>query len=157
MKIIVVEDEAPIRRLCERALTQAGYACATAASGEEALKKLSADCDLVLTDLTMPGEVDGLEVLRQTKARTSADVILMTGFPELDSAVKAMRDGAYDYLIKPVSLDGLILTVDRCLEKRRLSAELSREKALRTELERAHLGLLQLEKVKETFGRFVTP
>lgn len=157
MKVLVVEDETPIRNLCERVLKRAGHETGVAACGAEALPRLAENWDVVLTDLTMPGAVDGLEVLRQAKERSSADVILMTAYPEMNTAVEAMRFGAYDYLIKPFSLDALSLTVGRCLDKRRLSTELAREKDLRAQLQRAHAELVQLESVKETFGQFATP
>ena len=68
-----------------------------------------------------------------------------------------MKDGASDYLIKPFSVDALRMAVTRCADKRRLSQELIREKALRAELERACTNLARLEKVRESFGQFVTP
>lgn len=157
MKILVVDDEAPIRGLCSQALEQAGYSVSTAATGEEAVQRLQEDWDIMLTDLTMPGRVDGNEVVRRARAAGRADVILMTGYPALDTAVQAIKNGAFDYLIKPFSLDTLLLAVKRCVQKRELSRELAREKALRDELDLAYSRLEQVEKVREAFGQFVTP
>lgn len=157
MNVLVTDDEAQIRRLCERALTSAGYRVTLAESGEDAVRRLTSDLEIVLTDLTMPGAVNGIEVIRQVRRSGSADVILMTAFPELDTAVAALREGAYDYLVKPFTVDVLLTAVRRCADKRALSAELERERRLRRELQLAHDRLTQMEKVKELFGRFATP
>ena len=157
IKILVVDDEAGVRELCDQVLSAAGYGVTTVVSGEEAVPRLGENWDIVLTDLTMPGVVDGNEVVRRTRELGSADVLLMTGFPALDTAIQAMKDGAFDYLIKPFSVDTLLLAVKRCVDRRRLSQELAREKALRAELNRAYTELARTEKVRETFGQFVTP
>jgi class 3 adenylate cyclase len=157
MRILIVDDEAPIRDICERAFRHAGHECATAESGEAAVPLLSEAWDIVLTDLTMPGTVNGTELLRRARASGTADVILMTAFPELNTAIESLQGGAYDYLIKPFTVDNLVLTVKRCADKRELSRELAREKSLRAELEKAHLELTLLNRVKETFGQFATP
>jgi class 3 adenylate cyclase len=157
MKILVVDDDAPIRGVCERALSHASHDVRVAESGEAAVPLLSEDWDVIITDLAMPGSVNGIELLRQVRAKTSADVILMTGFPELNTAIEAMRGGAYDYLVKPFTPSILLMTVARCSDKRRLSRELAEEKLLRAEIQRSHQVLLQMEKVKETFGQFATP
>lgn len=157
VKILVVDDEETVRRLCARAFEDAGYQCATAASGEAALPLLDGPWDLVLTDMSMPGTVNGTELLRRARAAGSADVIIMTGRPELDTAIQSVQGGAYDYLVKPFQLEHLLATVGRCVERRRLSRDLAREKELRAELERAHDELTRLNKVKDTFGQFATP
>lgn len=157
MKVLVVDDEAGIRDFCSRVLGADGYAVSTAESGEEALARLGEGWDIVLTDLSMTGVVDGNELVRRTRASGSTDVLLMTGSPTLDSAIQAMKDGAFDYLIKPFSVDGLKIAVKRCVERRQLSQELTREKALRAELERAYTSLSEMERARETFGQFVTP
>ena len=157
MRILIVDDEAPIRDICERAFRQAGYECASAESGEAAVPRLSEGWDIVLTDLTMPGSVNGTELLRRARASGNADVILMTAFPELTTAIESLQGGAYDYVIKPFTVDDLLLTVSRCADKRRLSRELALERALRAELQKAHSELTQLNRVKETFGQFASP
>lgn len=157
MKILVVDDEAGVRDVCSQILGRSGYKVTTVSSGEEAIPLLAGDWDIILTDLTMPGAVDGNEVVRRTRKLGSADVLLMTAYPGLDTAIQAMKDGAFDYLIKPFSVDTLLMAVQRCVDKRQLSQELAREKALRAELDRAYTELARMEKVRETFGQFVTP
>lgn len=157
MRILIVDDEAPIRDICERAFRQAGYDCSAAESGEAAVPRLSEGWDIILTDLTMPGAVNGTELLRRARAAGTADVILMTAYPELHTAIESIQGGAYDYLIKPFTVGNLMSTVKRCADKRRLSRELALEKSLRAELQTAHAELTQLNRVKDAFGQFATP
>lgn len=157
MKILVVDDEASIRDICSQALSGAGYEVRTAASGEEALPLLAQGWDIVLTDFSMPGRVDGSELMWRARSAGDADVILITGYPTLDTAVEALRGGAFDYLIKPFSVDTLLMAVKRCANKRELSEELAREKILREELDQAYTKLERIELARETFGQFVTP
>lgn len=157
MKVLVVDDEASIRDICNQALSDAGYEVRTAASGEEALPLLAQGWDIVLTDFAMPGKVDGSELMWRARSAGDADVILITGYPTLDTAVEALRGGAFDYLIKPFSVDTLLMAVKRCASKRELSEELAREKILREELDQAYTRLELIELVRETFGQFVTP
>lgn len=157
MKILVVDDEAPILDICAQTLSGAGYEVRTVSSGEEALPLLGQDWDIVLTDFTMPGLVDGGELVRRVRAAGSADVILMTGYPTLDMTIQALKDGAFDYLIKPFPLDALLVAVKRCANKRELSQELAREKNLRETLQQVYTQLKQMEQVRESFGQFVTP
>jgi signal transduction histidine kinase/DNA-binding NarL/FixJ family response regulator len=117
------------------------YQVVTAASGSKAIELLKQDAfDLVLTDLKMPG-VDGLEVLRQARENAPrAVVLILTGYASLESAIEALREGAYDYLLKPCSPHELKLKIERGLDRVRLAEERQRaEEALRTahdELER---------------------
>lgn len=157
MKILVVDDEAPIRDICSQVLRNAGYEVQTVASGEDALALLEKAWDIVLTDFAMPGRVDGGELMWRVRAAGDADVILMTGYPTLDMAVEAVKGGAYDFLIKPFSIHTLLLAVKRCVNKRELSEELAHVKILREELDQAYTKLEQTEEVRETFGQFVTP
>lgn len=157
MKILIVDDEPNIREVCRRILGKAGYETQGAESGEKALPLLASDWDIVLTDLDMPGTVDGNELTRRARAAGSADVIIMTGNPELETAIQGMRDGAYDYLVKPFSEEALNATVGRCIDKRLLSRELAREKALRTQLHAAYTRLEEMQKVRDIFGQFATP
>lgn len=150
LKVLIIDDEAGVRRICERSLSGADYQATLLPSGDDALPRLGEDWDIVITDLNMPGKTNGLDVCRRTRASGAADVLVMTGAPDMDTAIEALRIGAYDYLVKPFTPDELLSAVGRCAEKRRLSVELAREKALRAELEKAEL-------VKKTFGQFVTP
>jgi len=133
MRILVVDDEKQIRRILAVLLTEHDYEVAEASSGEEALKlQPEFQPALVLLDLSMPG-MDGLETLKQLMQNPSRpEVVMMTAFGTISSAVEAMRLGAFDYLSKPFDNEALLLTVDRALERRRLSREVE---ALRTELE----------------------
>jgi len=148
--ILVVDDEPGIRDICARMLRREGHEVETAASGEDAVARLSTPFDIVLTDLTMPGEVDGNELARRVREAGNADVLIMTAYPELDSAIEAMRGGAYDYLVKPFTEETLRMSIQRCVDKRNLSRELAREKSLRAELS-------QMAKVRDIFGQFATP
>ncbi len=157
MKILVVDDEPAILDLCSEVLIGDGHEVSTAKNGEEAVQRLDEGWDIVLTDLTMPGEIDGSELVWRARGVGNADVLIMTGYPALETAVQAIKDGAYDYLIKPFSIDALSFAVKRCVVKRELSQELAREKILREELDQAYTQLAQMEKARETFGQFVTP
>lgn len=157
IRVLLVDDDAGIRDVCGRILREAGFEIQIAESGESAVSLLDAPWDIVVTDLSMPGKINGIEVLRQARARTAADVLIITASPELDTAIQAIREGAYDYLVKPVSRSVLLLAIDRCLERRRLSQELKREKALRSKLDRAYRDLNRSQRIRKTFGQFVTP
>lgn len=157
MKILVVDDEPHIQELCQRLLAGEGHDVHTAPTGAQALERLNEGWDLVLTDVTMPGGVDGIQVVRAVRAAGDADVIVMTAYPEITVVINALREGAYDFLIKPYNRETLFRTVSRCAEKRKLSVQLSREKALRQELETAYAQLVELKKINDTFGHFVSP
>lgn len=122
--VLVVDDEEFIREIICRKLTGDGYACDAAANAEEGLAKVTEGAfDCVLSDIHMPG-MSGLDLLREI-GRHDADiaVILITGAPDIDAALEAMRLGAYDHLSKPLNLAALEMTVDRALEKKRLVEE----------------------------------
>ena len=157
MKILIAEDDDALRRLAERVLRRAGHEVASTRDGAQAAGLLGEAWDLLFTDLSMPGGIDGLELAHRARAGGPVDVILMTGHPDIDSAVGAVRGGVYDYLIKPFGPDALLAAAARCEEKRRLSAELERERRLRAELDRALGQLKSLKSLRESFGQFVTP
>lgn len=119
--ILIIDDEKNIREGLADSLEMEGYNTILAADGKEGLQYISkGDVDLVITDLRMP-EVSGEEVLAKVTAETpGVPVIVLTGHGSIDSAVNAMRDGAYDFLTKPLSLDRLTLIVKRALEGREL-------------------------------------
>ncbi|MGA9351584.1 MAG: HD domain-containing phosphohydrolase [Anaerolineae bacterium] len=132
-KVLVVDDDQFALRSMARALGGESYEVVTAASGSEAIDLLKQDSfDLVLTDLKMPG-VDGMEVLRQAREiAPQAVVLILTGYASLESAIEALREGAYDYLLKPCSVHELKLKIARGLERVRLAEERQRaEEALR--------------------------
>ncbi|MFH1723480.1 MAG: sigma-54 dependent transcriptional regulator [Elusimicrobiota bacterium] len=116
-KILIVDDEELIRwSLCED-LRTAGYKALAAESAETALALVEKECpDAVLTDLRLKGP-SGLELLKDIRrARPEIPVILMTAFADMDSAIEAIREGAADYIPKPLQLEGLKLTLNRVLE-----------------------------------------
>jgi DNA-binding NtrC family response regulator len=123
-RILIVDDEANARTALAELLRDEGYAVETAADGFKALPKLEEFVpDLVVTDLKMPG-LNGLELMQKLRERDpDAVVIVMTAFGAVDSAVQAMKQGAADYLTKPVNVDELSLVLKRELERKRLRAE----------------------------------
>ena len=127
MKILVVDDEQVALSSVKRLLKRRGYKrVEICASGRDAIEKIkNDDFDIVLLDLLMP-EVDGLHVLESTKAFTPrSEFIILTAVDDLDIAVKAIRMGAYDYLLKPVLPNRLILTIERAFEHKGLLAGLA--------------------------------
>lgn len=123
-KILVVDDEKSLREVMSIMLKRAGYAVTEAADGQEAIGQVNKEIyDLVITDLRMP-IADGMDVLKAVKAASPETVVLVvSAFATADSAVEAMKHGAYDYLTKPFQVDEVQLIVRNALEKRRLSTE----------------------------------
>jgi putative two-component system response regulator len=123
-RILVVDDESFIREIICRKLGGSGFECDAAPNAEDALAKISQNnYDCVLSDIHMPG-MSGVDLLRQIKLQhQDLAVILVTGAPDIDAALEAMRLGAYDHLSKPLNLAALEITVDRALEKKRLVEE----------------------------------
>ncbi len=123
-KILVVDDEKSLREVMSIMLKRAGYAVTEAADGEEAIGQVNKEIfDLVITDLRMP-RADGMDVLKAVKSFSPDTVVLVvTAFGTADSAVEAMKHGAFDYLTKPFQVDEVQLIIRNALEKRRLSTE----------------------------------
>ena len=122
--ILLVDDERGIRTLAADVLGRDGHQVTTAASAEEALGAVGAGAfDLTLCDVNLPG-MDGIELLGRLRAlHPEALVILITGFPSIENAVRGMKDGARDYVTKPFSPDELRMVVARALEERALRQE----------------------------------
>ena len=120
-RLLVVDDEESVALTVSEVLRQEGFVVETAASGQEAVARLhGAEYDLVLTDLHMEGG-DGLSVLAEIRRRAPLTIsIVLTGFASVESAIAALRQGAYDYLVKPCIIDDLKYTVRRGVEHRRL-------------------------------------
>ncbi|HEU5195825.1 MAG TPA: sigma-54 dependent transcriptional regulator [Methylomirabilota bacterium] len=123
-RILVVDDEPDMVENCVRILRRAGYRCLSTTDPERALTLLESERpDLMLTDLKMPA-LDGIAVLRRAHELDPAlPVIVVTAFGTIESAVAAIKQGAFDYLPKTFSVDELTLTVERALRQRRLSQE----------------------------------
>ncbi len=133
-RILIIDDDTSLRRVLEYNLQEEGYEVFAAANGEEGLLLFEErQPDLVITDLKMPG-VSGFQVLAAVKGRSPlVPVMVLTAFGAVDTAVEAMKLGAYDYITKPFNRDELKLTVRKALEMRGLSEENRRLKEELTE------------------------
>jgi len=122
--ILVIEDDPSLRRIMQLRMDHNGFTVRCAATGEEGIEMLEGEpFDLVLTDLMLPG-VSGLDVLKYVKSHhPTAPVIVLTAFGTVETAVEAMKSGAFDYLTKPVDNEELYLAVNRALETARLREE----------------------------------
>jgi DNA-binding NtrC family response regulator len=133
-RILVVDDEDSIRKRCVRLLSRQGYHVIGASSSTAALDLIQKEggwFDLLLVDIRMPG-IDGIQLLEKVKAqRQSIQVIIMTGHATVETAVKAMKKGAYDYLSKPFEMEELLHLVKKVVEIRSLQQEI---KELRSQL-----------------------
>ena len=135
-KILVVDDDASLRRVLEYNLAKEGYAVLTADSGEQALALLDAErVDLLITDIKMPG-MDGMDLLRRVRqASPETQVIVITAFGTIEMAVEAMKAGAFEYVTKPFNRDELSLAVRKALRLKSLERDNAR---LRREVERKY-------------------
>jgi DNA-binding NtrC family response regulator len=122
--VLIVDDEQHIRKIMSIMLGKRNYACSLAASGEEALALVEKQSfDAVFTDLKMPG-LDGLELLaRLKKMDPDLVVIVVTAFASMETAILAMKAGAYDYIAKPFNEEEIILVLEKALERNRLLDE----------------------------------
>jgi len=120
-RILVVDDEPRMTASLRALLSEEGHQTEGALSGEEAISRLhNAAFDVLIVDVRMPG-IGGMEVLRASRAQNpDRPVIMMTAYASLESAVAAINEGAYDYLVKPIDLTEMRLTVRRAIEKHRL-------------------------------------
>ncbi len=135
-RILITDDDLDLRELLIEAVTNWDYIADVAKDGEEALRKLRMErYDLVVCDLMMPG-MDGLTLLKKIK-ELDPDilVIMITGYATIETAVKAIESGAYDYIAKPFRLDELMIVIKNACERLRLT---SQNKALLDELREAH-------------------
>ncbi|MBS1902948.1 MAG: sigma-54-dependent Fis family transcriptional regulator [Bacteroidetes bacterium] len=125
-RILVVDDDATTRRTLERFLTQEGYAVVTASNANEAVLAVHVDSpDIILSDIYMPGKT-GLELqLTLQELNLNVPTIFMTGHDDMPTTVKAMQQGAYDYLSKPIDLDRLKKLLERLVANQELSEKLN--------------------------------
>jgi signal transduction histidine kinase len=166
-KVLVVDDEESVVVTIKAILQLDGYSVATTTSGAEARKMVrEVEYDLVLTDLRLE-DGDGLEVLKAVRESYPETVtIMLTGYASLESAIQALRAGAYDYLVKPSEVEELRATVARGLERRRLGQELrlrvaeladlneslqARIDAATAELKERYEQLKELDRMKSQF------
>jgi DNA-binding NtrC family response regulator len=137
-RILVVDDEPGVRKLCVDTLERlGGYELVSDPDGERAVERLQSEhFDLILTDVSMPG-MSGVDLLRKARERDpDAQVLVMTGFPTVETAVESMKLGAADYITKPFLPDDLLANVRRLLESRRLREE---NRMLRRQVERPYM------------------
>src|SRR6267378_741860 len=133
-RILVVDDEETIREIVSSMLTHANYKCRQAASGLEAIALLDSgeEFELMLSDLMM-ADLDGIGLLERTKERfPDMPVVMVTAVHDISVALAAIRNGAYDYLLKPFEREQLLATARRAMENRRLKLE---NRAYQTNLE----------------------
>jgi DNA-binding NtrC family response regulator len=132
--VLVVDDEANARTALAELLREEGYAVETAADGFKALGKMTDFTpDVILTDLKMPG-MDGIELMQKIRVQDpDIRVVVMTAFGAVDTAVSAMRQGADDYLTKPLNMDELVIVLERALESSHLRREMKQLKEQLTE------------------------
>ncbi|MFN8179546.1 MAG: response regulator [bacterium] len=142
-RILVIDDEENIRATVEEFLSLNGYRVDTASSGREGLDLLGRNAyDLVVSDLRMP-DVDGLAVIEWVhETQPELPVLVMTGHATVESTIRALRLGAYDYLLKPFRLDEIERTIENCLDKRRLERR-------NTELTEMNTRLKEIERIKD--------
>jgi DNA-binding NtrC family response regulator len=161
INVLIVDDEEPARRLLKKELKRKGFSTDTAEDGGKALEKLrESSFDLVLLDIVMPG-MDGIALMKKLKNDPAAPaIVVLTGRATVDTAVEAMKNGAYDYLTKPYKLEELGIIINRAYEQRKLRLE---NQLLQQELRRressddlvgespAYVGILKLvEKIAPT-------
>lgn len=137
-KILVIDDE---KRMCDSIkvlLTNIGYDVDIAENGRVGIDKLKANrYDLVITDLMMP-ELDGFAVMKHIKGNCPRTlVIVITGYASVESAVRAIRSGAYDYILKPFDFEIIKISVERAWDKLKLEKELEKTRKLAQVAERA--------------------
>ena len=133
MRILVVDDELSVREFFEILLKKEGYDVVLAKDGRDALQYLkNEEFDLVITDLNMK-DIDGMKLLKDTKLlQSSVPFIMVTAFATTDSAVEAMKEGAFDYVSKPFKIDEIKLTIKKALDTKKLASE---NKILKSELQ----------------------
>ncbi|MHB1389782.1 MAG: response regulator [Thermoleophilia bacterium] len=147
IRILVVDDESAIREVLTRTLQDEGYMCEAADCVDAALERNTlAPADLILTDIMMPGR-SGIELLKEIKnSLPDTAVIMVTAVADTETAINAMRMGAYDYVTKPFNLVEVLMSVDRALEKRSLLLD---NREYRTHLEQKVEE--QTEQIRETY------
>jgi len=121
--ILVVDDDMGSREMLRDCLERIGYSVVDAADGEEALKRfVPGKFEVVLSDIVMPG-ISGIDLFRRIKSQDENVVfILITGHPNIEDAVRAIQNGAYDYITKPFRFEDLKIKIDRAAKARRMDS-----------------------------------
>ncbi|MCF6149613.1 MAG: sigma-54-dependent Fis family transcriptional regulator [Candidatus Kuenenia sp.] len=135
-KILVVDDEEGYRKVLYNALTERGFHVKTSASGEEALAELKKqEFPIIIIDMKLPGSIDGLELLQRAKETYDTSALIMTAYGGIETAVEAMRRGAFNYITKPFGIDEIMLNIDRMIAQHKIIEE---NIYLHSELEKAY-------------------
>ncbi|MCJ7663271.1 MAG: response regulator, partial [Desulfobacterales bacterium] len=123
-RVLVIDDEENLRHYLQMVLGEAGYQVETASDGAEGLKKMQHQAwDIILCDIRMP-QMDGMAFLQEAKVKgLEGTIIMMSAYGTVDTAVEAMKIGAYDYVSKPFNADEIILTIKKAEERERLREE----------------------------------
>ncbi|MCW5960119.1 MAG: sigma-54-dependent Fis family transcriptional regulator [Pyrinomonadaceae bacterium] len=142
-KLLVVDDESNLRMVVQKEMSRQGHEVGTASDGEEAWEKLEEqDYDVLLCDINMP-RLDGIALLRRMRERSQhpPEVIMLTGQATVETAIEAMKLGAYDYLTKPYRITELAVLVTQAADKQKLKIDNQR---LRAQLERTHSSMPEI-------------
>jgi two-component system response regulator AtoC len=155
MNILVIDDEPDICKSLSEFLRRLGHGVRSASNGAEGLKVFhSEEIDLIITDIRMP-VIDGLELLKRIKTieQSSTDVIVFTGHGDMDNAIKALQYGAFDYLLKPVNVKELAITIDRAAEYAKLRSKYKNLKSeFKDRVEKAvHFCRGETERIREAY------
>ena len=155
-KILVIDDDKVIQEGCNRILTGGGYDVETAFTGQEGFKKMEEETyDLVITDLKMP-DISGMEVLKKIKNNDpDIGVIMITGYSTAETAVEAIKLGAFDYLPKPFTPDELISVVNKAIEKKKVLIETKHLESAYRDATKAISSSLNLNEVLELIVKSV--
>lgn len=160
--ILVVDDDVQVSQVAAKILRAAGYRVDVAHSPAEAIEATKPGLAVAIVDLYFGNSLEGIELADRIRAATDADILFATGQPDIETAIDALRHGAYDYLIKPFRPDELLLAVKRCMDKRQLAADLAKEKDLRKRLaeevarrERLEMQVRQAQKM-DAIGRMAS-
>jgi len=152
-KILIIDDEAPIRRTLREILEYEKYKVEEAADGIEGLDKIKTDSfDLILCDIKMPGK-DGLEVLEESMKITDTPIVMISGHGNIETAVEAIKNGAFDYIAKPLDLNRLLITLRNAMDKSKLISE---TKVLKKKVSQKYEMIgesEQIQKIKEMIER----
>ncbi|MFI5305218.1 MAG: sigma-54-dependent transcriptional regulator [Nitrospiria bacterium] len=159
VSILVVDDEINIRTALAKIIEKQGYLAETAESGQIALSRIeNGYYHLVITDLKLP-DMNGLEILKKVKERSpETEVVVMTAYGTIETAVNAIKGGAYDYLTKPVEKERLLLLIDKALERQFLSLEnrrLRESLTVKKQFEDMVGKSLSLRKIHETISQVI--
>jgi len=157
-RVLVVDDDPDIAEVLSRALADPEREVALATSGAAARDRLAwENFNLVITDVRMPGEMDGVDLFRWIKEnRPKTDVVLISGSPDLESALESFRYGAWDYFVKPLDLLQLRQSIRRCFARRRAVVDAENPEQLRDALSLLAREINVLGSVRSTLGRYVS-